>query len=142
MVQEGDSVPEFEVENQEGEIVSSDDIENAVVYFYPKASTPGCTTEACSFRDNIKVLEESGMAVYGVSTDTVEAQKKFHDEQDLNFDLLADKPGDIAEKFGVLKSSGTAERTTFVVRNGKVEKVFRKVSPSEHLDDVLRYLEK
>lgn len=142
MVQEGDSVPEFEVENQDGETVSSDEIENAIIYFYPKASTPGCTTEACSFRDNIQRLEEAGMAVYGVSTDTVEAQKKFHDSQDLNFDLLADKPGDVAEKFGVLKSNNMAERTTFVVRNGKVEKVFRKVSPSEHLDEVLRYLEK
>jgi len=140
MIGEGDSVPEFEVENQDGEKVVSKKIEDAVIYFYPKADTPGCTKEACSFRDNIKRLEDKRLEIYGVSTDSVEAQKKFAEKYNLTFDLLADQDGDVAGKFGVLQESGYAERTTFILRDGEIEKVFRRVDPGEHLDEVIRYL--
>lgn len=138
---EGTTLPEFQLENQRGEKVSSKDIEDAVIYFYPKANTPGCTEEACSFRDSIEELKELEMNVYGVSTDSVETQKRFSEEHSLDFDLLADKNGDVAEKFGVMGSTGFAERTTFVVRGGRVDKVFSKVEPSGHVQDVLDYLE-
>ncbi|PSG99490.1 MAG: peroxiredoxin [Nanohaloarchaea archaeon SW_7_43_1] len=137
---EGDSIPEFEVENQDGEKVVSEKIGEAVIFFYPKADTPGCTKEACSFRDNIERLEDKRLGVYGVSTDSVEAQKEFAEKYNLNFDLLADQDGDVAGKFGVLQESGYAERTTFILRDGEIEKVFRKVDPGEHLDEVIRYL--
>ncbi|MFT4893169.1 MAG: peroxiredoxin Q/BCP [Candidatus Nanohaloarchaea archaeon] len=141
MLEEGDSVPSFEVKNQDSEELSSDSIKDAVIYFYPKADTSGCTTEACNFRDKIGSLDQAGIEVYGVSTDSVEEQNDFHDKYDLKFDLLADENGEVAEKFGVLQESGYAERTTFIVRNGEIEKVFRKVDPEDHVSDVLDYLE-
>ena len=138
---EGGEIPNFELQNQEGETVSSEDIEDAVVYFYPKANTPGCTKEACSFRDSISQLEESGLQVYGISTDTVETQKRFHESEDLEFPLLADTEGEVAKKFGVLGSTGFAERTTFIIRNGTVEKIFEKVDPEQNVQDVLDFLD-
>jgi peroxiredoxin Q/BCP len=141
MIEKGDSVPDFEAENQKNQIVRSEAIRDAVIYFYPKANTSGCTKEACNFRDNISSLDQAGMDVYGVSTDTVEEQRNFHEKYDLNFDLLADEDGEVAEKFGVLQESGYAERTTFIIRNGEIEKVFRKVDPEEHITEVLEYLE-
>ncbi|MFB6190902.1 MAG: peroxiredoxin [Candidatus Nanohaloarchaea archaeon] len=140
MLQVGDEVPEFEVENQDGVTVREADIEDAIVYFYPKAGTPGCTKEACSFSDSIQEFEDAGIAVYGVSVDSVEDQKAFHDEYDIGFDLLADEEGKVAEKFGVLHGD-VAERTTFLVREGKVEKVFRDVDPEEHVGEVIEYLD-
>lgn len=119
---EGTTIPEFQLKNQYGEEVSSDEIENAVIYFFPKANTPGCTKEACSFRDSIEDMKDLEMNVYGISTDSVETQKRFGEEHDLDFDLLADKNGDVAEKFGVMGSTGFAERTTFLVRDGRVDK--------------------
>lgn len=137
---EGDLVPGFTLRNQDGEEISSDDIDNALIYFYPKASTPGCTKQACQLRDAIKDLEEAEIDVYGISTDTVKKQNDFHQSQDLNFDLLADSEGKVAAKFGVLKKAGFAERTSFLIKEGRIEKVFRKVDPQEHVDLVLEYL--
>lgn len=139
MLEEGDRVPEFEALNQAGEKVSSEDISDAVIYFYPKADTPGCTREACNFRDSISQLEGLDLQVFGVSTDSVEDQKAFHSMNDLNFDLLADTEGEVAEKFGVLSGS-VAERTTFVVRNGRIEQVFRKVDPDSHVAELVEQL--
>lgn len=141
VLSEGSKLPAFELEDHEGRVVNSEQIEDALIYFYPKANTPGCTEEACSFRDSIERLEAEGLEVYGVSTDSSETQRRFHDEYDLNFPLLADPDGEVAEKFGVLKPTGFAERTTFIVRDGRVEKIFRKVSPAEHIDEVLDYLQ-
>jgi peroxiredoxin Q/BCP len=141
MIKEGDSVPDFEVKNQKNQIVRSESIGDAVIYFYPKADTSGCTTEACNFRDNIGSLNKAGIEVYGISTDSIKEQKAFYDKYDLNFDLLADENGKVAEKFGVLQESGYAERTTFIVKNGEIEKVFRKVDPERHITEVIKYLE-
>ena len=138
MTKQKDKLPEFEAQNQDGETISSEDIKHAIIYFYPKASTPGCTTEACDFSENLNQFELD-LEVYGVSTDTVEAQKEFHENQGLGFDLLADPEGEVAEKFGVLDGD-YAERTTFVIRDGKVEKVFRKVDSSSHVDELIEYL--
>lgn len=141
MIEKGDSLPDFELENQHGEIVKSENIENAIIYFYPKADTPGCTKEACGFRDSIEALDRESLEVYGISTDNVEEQKKFAEKYGLNFDLLADKEGGVTKKFGVITDSGHAERTTFVIENGEVDKVFRKVDPEGHVEEVLEYLE-
>lgn len=139
MVSEGDSLPVFEVENQDGETVSSQEIEDAVIYFYPKADTPGCTKEACGFRDELEEFKSLDLDVYGVSVDTVEAQEKFHEKYDLNFDLLADPEAEVAEKFGVLDGK-YADRTTFVVEDGEIVKVFSKVDPEEHVSELLEWL--
>lgn len=139
-LEEGETVPGFRLEDQEGREVSSEDLDNAVIYFYPKADTPGCTKEACGFRDSMDRLEQAGVAVYGVSTDTVDEVREFHEKYGLNFTLLADPGGKVSEKFGVLGDSGHAERTTFVVRDGSIEKVFRKVDPGDHVEELLTYL--
>lgn len=139
MLEEGDSVPEFEALNQDGEKVSSEDISNAVIYFYPKADTPGCTREACNFRDSISQLEEIDLQVFGVSTDSVNDQKAFYSMNNLNFDLLADTEGELANKFGVLSGS-IAERTTFVIRNKRIEQIFGKVDPDSHVEELLEQL--
>ena len=139
MIEKGDRLPEFEIQNQDGETISSENIDNAVIYFYPKAGTSGCTTEACDFSDNLKQFEQLDLEVYGVSTDTVEDQKEFHGNQDLGFDLLADPEAKLSEKFGVLDGK-YAERTTFVIRNGEVEKVFMKVDPESHVGNLVEHL--
>lgn len=139
MIEQGDRLPDFEIQNQDGETISSENIDNAVIYFYPKAGTSGCTTEACDFSDNLKQFEQLDLTVYGVSTDSVEEQKGFHENQDLGFDLLADPEGKLSERFGVLDGE-YAERTTFVIRNGEVEKVFRKVDPESHVGNLVEYL--
>jgi peroxiredoxin Q/BCP len=140
MLDEGDSVPEFHAMNQEEERVNSADIRNAVVYFYPRAGTPGCTKEACKFSDAIQSFNDLDYKVYGVSTDSVEAQKSFHDDEGLEFDLIADFDQKVAEKFGVLTKSGFAERTTFVIEDSVIVKRFRKVDPEEHVEEVVEYL--
>ncbi len=140
VMEAGEEIPEFMLKNQDGEGVSSHDIDDAVIYFYPKASTPGCREEACNFRDSIKEFETADVDVYGVSTDSVAVQKKFHDGQDLNFDLLADEDKEVARKFGVLRRTGFADRTTFLVKDGVIEKVFRNVDPGGHVEEVLDYI--
>ena len=140
MVSEGESLPEFTVRNHGSNEISSSKITNAVIYFYPKADTPGCTKEACNFRDSISEFGKLDLEVYGVSTDSVESQRKFAEKNSLNFDLLADENSAVAEKFGVLKESGFTERTTFLIRNGSIEKIFREVDPEEHVEEVLTYL--
>lgn len=140
VLSEGTDLPEFTMKNQDGETVSSEEMNDALIYFYPKSGTPGCTKEACSFRDRIGEFNDLGVDVYGVSTDSVEKQKQFHDEQDLEFDLLADPEGELSEKFGVLSKKGFPERTSFLIEDGEVVKVFRKVDPVDHVNDVLNYL--
>ena len=141
MIEKGDTVPDFVVENQHGEKISSEDIEDAVIYFYPKADTAGCTKEACNFRDSIESFRNLDLDIYGVSTDSVEAQKSFAEKNNLEFDLLADSEGEISESFDILKDSGYAERTTFIIQDREVEKVFHKVRPEEHVEEVLNYLD-
>ena len=140
-ISEGDELAEFYLKNQNGEEKSSEDIDNAIIYFYPKADTPGCTKEACNFRDSIEDFEGLDIEVYGISVDTVEDQKEFSEKYDLKFDLLADSDGAVSEKFGVLKDSGFAERTTFIVSESRVEKKFENVDPEEHVTKVKDYLE-
>jgi thioredoxin-dependent peroxiredoxin len=143
----GDAAPDFELPNQEGQPVRLSDFrgKRTVIYFYPKADTPGCTTQACGVRDHVEEYDAAGAVVLGVSPDPVKAVKRFHDKQGLNFALLADEDHAVAEQYGVWveksmygKTYMGNERTTFVIdTDGMVTDVLRKVKPKEHDDLVL-----
>ena len=136
---EGDAFPDFSLESDSGSTVSINDLKGkkSVVYFYPKDDTPGCTTEACEFRDSMEEYRKNGIEVYGISVDSENSHKKFNDKYSLNFTLLADKEKSISEKFGVL-GGRVASRVTFIVdRDGKIRYVFPKVSPKGHSAEVI-----
>jgi thioredoxin-dependent peroxiredoxin len=150
MIEQGDQAPDFELPDQDGRIVKLSDFRGqfVVVYFYPKAETPGCTTQACGVRDHRSDYARAGATVLGISPDAVAKVKKFHDKQALNFPLLADQDHAVAESYGVWveksmygrKYMGN-ERTTFVIdAAGKLTAVLRKVKPAEHDDLVLAAL--
>ncbi|MFC3478850.1 thioredoxin-dependent thiol peroxidase [Halobacterium litoreum] len=147
MLSEGDDAPDFELPNQDGEPVALSDYDDeyVVVYFYPRADTPGCTTEACSFRDRWSDYEEHGVTVLGVSDDSVEDLAAFKSKYDLPFDLLSDAGGEVAtayDSYGEREIAGdlleVTFRNTFVVGpDGDVVAVFEGVDPEEHADEVL-----
>ncbi|HZL48339.1 MAG TPA: thioredoxin-dependent thiol peroxidase [Solirubrobacteraceae bacterium] len=150
MIEQGDEAPDFELPDQDGRAVKLSDFRGqpVVVYFYPKAATPGCTVQACGVRDHRADYAKVGAAVLGISPDPVAKVKKFHDNEGLNFALLADEDHTITERYGVWaqksmygKSYMGAERTTFIIDSaGKVTEVLRKVKPAEHDELVLRAL--
>jgi thioredoxin-dependent peroxiredoxin len=150
MIDEGAPAPDFTLPDQDGEDVSLSDFRGrpVVLYFYPKADTPGCTTQACGVRDHMPAYEETGAVVIGVSPDPVKAVKKFHDKQSLNFTLLADEDHAVCETYGVWAEKSMYGRTywgalraTFVIDpDGNVAHVIPKVSPKTHDDEVLKAL--
>lgn len=111
-----------------------------LVYFYPKASTPGCTKQGCSLRDGWATLQKAGVRVYGVSTDGEASQKKFRDEQKFPFPLLADSDKKVTEAFGVKGMLGMASRSAFLFRDGKCVWVDPKASTSDQAEQVLAFL--
>ena len=147
MIAEGKRAPDFTLPNQDGDDVYLADLRggDVVLYFYPRADTPGCTTQACGVRDHRVDYERAGAVVLGVSPDPVEKVRRFHEKQDLNFNLLADEDHSVAERYGVWveksmygKRYWGNERTTFVIDpEGRVSRVLRKVKPAEHDDLVL-----
>ena len=147
MLQVGDALPEFVGTNQEGNEINSEQFKGKklVVFFYPKASTPGCTAEACNLRDNYSVLKKKGYQLLGVSADSVKRQKNFSDKNELPFDVIADENHDIIDKFGVwqLKKFMGREfmgivRTTFVFdENGICNQVIEKVKTKDHASQIL-----
>ncbi len=152
MIEQGQKAPDFELSDQDGNLVKLSDLRGqpVVVYFYPKAATPGCTTQACGVRDHQADYAKTGATVLGISPDPVAKVKKFHDKEGLNFALLADEDHAITERYGVWaqksmygKTYMGAERTTFIIDSqGKVAEVLRKVKPAEHDALVLAALEK
>jgi peroxiredoxin Q/BCP len=142
MIERGDEAPDFELPDQDGRIVKLSDFrgQSVVVYFYPKAATPGCTTQACGVRDHRADYEQANAVVLGVSPDPVAKVKKFHEKEGLNFALLADDGHRVADAYGVWaeksmygKTYFGNERTTFVIDpDGQVAQVLRKVKPAEH----------
>jgi thioredoxin-dependent peroxiredoxin len=150
MIEEGTTAPDFTLPDQEGADVSLSDFRGqpVVLYFYPKADTPGCTTQACGIRDHRADYEAAGAVVLGVSPDPVKAVKKFADKQSLNFRLLADEDHAVCELYGVWaeksmygKTYWGAHRSTFIIDpDGTVAKVFPKVSPKTHDEIVLAAL--
>lgn len=133
----GDPAPEVATENQDGEVVRPSIDGSTVIYFYPRDATAGCTTEARQFQAELESYRDAGVAVYGVSTDSVESHSDFCDDQGLDFDLLADPDADVADTFEVDTSRGAASRTTFVLLDGEVWRVYEDVSPDGHARDVL-----
>ena len=133
----GDTAPDFEAIDQDGNKVRLSDFKDNIVvlYFYPRDNTPGCTMEAKNFRDNIDLFKEKGIKVLGVSVDSSESHKKFQDKFSLNFTLVSDKPKDIVKKYGVL-GLATAKRVTYIIKDGKIVYVYTKVSPKEHAKEV------
>jgi len=150
MLEAGDSAPGFTLPDQEGNEVSLSDLsgETVVLYFYPRADTPGCTTQACSVRDRSGEYKTAGARVIGISPDKVEAVDKFARKFDLDFTLLADADHAVAEAYGAWveksmygKKYMGVQRATFIIDpKGKIAKVFPKVSPKTHDDVVLKAL--
>jgi peroxiredoxin Q/BCP len=150
MIEQGDEASDFELPDQDGRPVKLSDFRGqpVVVYFYPKASTPGCTTQACGVRDHRADYEQANAIVLGISPDPVTKVKKFHEKEGLNFPLLADEGHRVADAYGVWveksmygKTYFGNERTTFVIDPyGKVAEVLRKVKPAEHDALVLKAL--
>ena len=147
MLKEGDKAPDFTTKDQNGNAVKLSDFKGkrVVLYFYPKDDTPGCTKEACSFRDADSVYNKKDIKVFGVSTDSEKSHQKFISKYQLPFDLLADTEKEIVEKYGVWgeksmygkKYMGTFRKTFLVDEDGKIAKIFDKVNVSEHADEVL-----
>src|SRR3954447_6048449 len=150
MIETGEQAPAFTLPDQDGKPVSLSDYvgQTVVLYFYPKADTPGCTTQACGLRDSIADFNDVGAVVLGVSPDPVKRVKKFHDGQGLNFTLLADEDHAVCDLYGVWgeksmygKKYWGAARATFVIdAEGRIAHVIEKVTPKTHDDEVLAAL--
>ena len=148
--QVGDKAPPFKLPASTGETVDLAKLKGktVVLYFYPRADTPGCTKEACGFRDAIASYKKLDVPVFGVSPDPVEDVKKFADKFKLNFPLLADADHSVAEKYGVWQEKSMygrkywgAARVTFIIdADGKVAHVFEKVKPESHDKEVMEWL--
>ena len=150
MIAEGQEAPDFEIANDAGETVRLSDLrgKQVVLYFYPKDDTPGCTTQACGIRDAWREFERAGAVVLGVSPDGEKSHVKFRKKYDLPFNLLADTDHAVAERYGVWgeksymgrKYMGVSRSTFVIAPDGTVKKIFEKVKPAEHADDVLAVL--
>ena len=147
MLSVGDAVPDFSLKDAKGTIVKKSDLKGKkyVLYFYPKDFTPGCTTEAAEFARDYKKFKSAGIEIVGISPDDVESHKKFETKMEVPFILLADTETKIASKFGVWgkkqfmgREYMGVNRTTFLIdENGKIIKVFEKVKPTGHAQEVL-----
>ncbi|WP_339654639.1 thioredoxin-dependent thiol peroxidase [uncultured Salegentibacter sp.] len=143
----GDKAPEFSVKDQDGNTVKLSDFKGKklVLFFYPKASTPGCTAEACNLRDNWERFQEKGYAILGVSADTQKRQSNFKNKYEFPFPLLADEDREVIQAYGVWgpkkfmgKEYDGIHRTTFIIdEDGKIEEVIKKVKTKEHTAQIL-----
>jgi peroxiredoxin Q/BCP len=144
-VKVGDQAPDFEGPTSDGSRLGLKDFvgkKNVVLYFYPKDDTPGCTKEACSFRDNLESVRNLGAEIIGISTDSVQSHSKFADKYTLPFPLISDQEKRIAKAYGVLRDIGlSANRVTFIIdTKGKVVKIFPKVDVGKHTEEVVAAL--
>ena len=147
MLKIGDKMPEFEVVDQDGNVVSSKDFigKKTIVYFYPKDNTPGCTAEACNLRDNYEALKAQGYNVVGVSKDSAASHRKFIDKFDLPFTLLADKSTQMLQDFGAWGEKkmcgktcvGTLRRTFIFNEEGVLERIIEKVDTKDRAAQIL-----
>jgi peroxiredoxin Q/BCP len=146
----GDVAPDFRLPSTRGKEITLKEFKgkDVILYFYPKDDTPGCTAEACSFRDHESDLTKEHAVVLGVSTDSLESHDKFHGKHNLNFPLLSDTTADVAKMYGVWKEKnlygrrtwGVARTTYWIGGDGRVKKVWKKVDAPRHADEVLEAL--
>ena len=146
----GEKAPDFSLKDSDGKIVQLKDFKGkkVVLYFYPKDDTPGCTKEACNFRDNILELKKLNVEILGVSNDDEISHKKFADKYNLPFRLLADVDKNVSKGYGVYelksfmgKSYYGIIRSTFLIdENGKIQKIFYKVNPEVHIEEIMQEL--
>ena len=148
MLEPGEDAPEIELQNQDGDTVSLPEEGTAVVYFYPRADTPGCTAEACSFRDTWAEYERRGIDVFGISDDPVADLAAFRDEYDLTVELLSDPEGAVASRYDSYGEKtvfgNTVEgvfRNTYVVRDGEIALAYEGVDPEDHAERLLADIE-
>jgi peroxiredoxin Q/BCP len=150
-VSDGDTAPNFTLQADDGKNYSLSDFrgkKEVVLYFYPKDDTPGCTAEACSFRDSLSRLSSKGAQVLGVSLDDLDSHSEFRTKYSLNFPLLSDPDAKVSQAYGVYKEKNMygkkfwgIERSTFVIgKDGKVKKAFRRVKVDGHVDEVMAAL--
>jgi peroxiredoxin Q/BCP len=143
----GDMAPDFRLPSTRGKEMTLKEHKGkeVILYFYPKDDTPGCTSEACSFRDHEADISKEHAIVLGVSTDSLESHKKFLDKHKLNFPLLSDQTADIAKMYGVWKEKnmygrrtwGVARTTYWIGADGRIKKIWKKVNTATHAEDVL-----
>lgn len=148
MLKIGDKMPHFEVVDQDGKIVTSNDLlgRKTIIYFYPKDNTSGCTAEACSLRDNYEALIAKGYNVVGVSKDSAASHRKFIDKYELPFTLLADTTTDMQQTFGVWaekslygrKYMGTLRQTFIFNEQGILTEIIEKVDTKNHAEQILK----
>jgi peroxiredoxin Q/BCP len=146
-LKEGDKAPDFAVADANGKTVRLKDLrgKKVVLYFYPKDDTPGCTKEACAFRDSFAKFKRRGIEVFGVSLDSEKSHQKFIQKYDLPFGLLADTGKEVSEAYGTYgekkfmgrKYMGNHRMTFLIDEKGKIKKVFERVKPEEHAEEVL-----
>jgi peroxiredoxin Q/BCP len=141
----GDPAPDFEGPTSDGSKLGLKNFlgkRSVVLYFYPKDDTPGCTKEACSFRDNLQPIRNMSAEIIGVSLDSIESHRKFASKYGLSFPLISDKEKRIANAYGVLRETGTStNRVTFIIdKTGKITKVFPKVDVTKHTEEVMSAL--
>ena len=144
----GDKAPDFSIPNQDGETISLADFKGKklVLFFYPKASTPGCTAEACNLRDNLEQFKAKGCEILGASADSQKRQSNFKNKYDFPYPLLADEDKKVIEAYGVWgpkkfmgREYDGIHRTTFVINeNGKIEEVIAKVKTKDHTAQILK----
>ena len=148
---EGQPAPDFSLKSNDGKSYSLSQYRGkneVVLYFYPKDDTPGCTKEACSFRDEMATFKKKGVVVLGVSLDDLDSHTKFQEKYNLNFTLLSDTDHVISDTYGVYKEKNNygkkfwgIERSTFIIdKSGKLKKIFRRVHVDGHNDEVLKNL--
>ena len=138
--QQGQPLPEMDLTAEDGGHVGPGDLagQRTVLYFYPKDDTPGCTKEACAFRDRMADYREADIKVYGVSLDSPESHREFREKYGLNFPLLTDEGGRAAEALGIMSEKGYASRVTFLLDpDANIARVYPEVSPETHADEIL-----
>jgi len=139
----GDDAPSFKLPDSQGNQINSNDFKGKwiVLYFYPKDDTPGCTTEACHFRDDFKLLESLGAKVIGISIDDSFSHKKFAEKYNLPFPLLSDASGEVASRYGALNNFlviKLAKRYTYLINpQGKIAKIYLSVDTSKHSQEII-----